>query len=80
MKMIISLSKGKPMVLDGNNYNYAANASSTEVKYWKCLVKMCSAKIQFFLKPTRGLLTLSYSITLSLEEFLNLIAHKLSLH
>ena len=29
-----------------NNYTYVANASSTEVKYWKCLVKLCSARIR----------------------------------
>ena len=34
-------SKGKPMVRDSNNYTYVANALSTEVKYWKCSVKMC---------------------------------------
>ena len=38
-------SIGEPMVQDSNNYTYVANASSTEVKYWKRLVKMCSARI-----------------------------------
>ena len=35
-------SKGKPMGRDSNYYTYVANASFTEVKYWKCSVKMCS--------------------------------------
>ena len=39
-------SKGKPMVRETNNYTYVAIASSTEVKYWKCLVKFCSARIR----------------------------------
>jgi len=39
-------SKGYPMVRDSNNYTYVANVSSTEVKYWKCSVKMCSARIR----------------------------------
>jgi len=38
--------KGKPMVWDSNNYTYVAKASSTAVKYWKCLIKMCSARIR----------------------------------
>jgi len=40
-------SKGKPIGRDSsNNYTYVANASSTEVKYWKCSVKMYSARIR----------------------------------
>ena len=38
--------KGKPMGRDSNNYTIVANTSSTEVKYWKCLAKMCSARIR----------------------------------
>ena len=30
----------KPMVRDSNNYTYVANTSFTEVKYWKCSIKM----------------------------------------
>ena len=39
-------SKGKPMVRDSYIYTYVANTSFTLMKYWKCSVKMCSARIR----------------------------------
>ena len=60
-------SKGKPMIRDGKNYTYVANASSTGVKYWN--VRLKCAQLEFepeFLphEPMRALLTLLYSIIL----------------
>ena len=69
-------SKGKPMVRDSNNYTY--------VQKWN-MGTVCSVKIEFepeFLPQTYeriANIVLQYN-TLPIEEYLNLIAHELSLH
>ena len=42
----VTSSKGRPMAKDDNNFTYVANASSGNIKYWKCSVKTCSARIR----------------------------------
>ena len=39
-------TKGRPMAQDKNNYTYVSNNASSAIKYWKCSVKACPARIR----------------------------------
>ena len=45
MLRVVTFNKGKPSIIDKNNYKYVTNGGSSTTNYWRCSIRKCKATI-----------------------------------